>query len=66
MPCGAGTGKPRTTVRILRIRRKTLVADLVRAAAGPADEGAHPVTVSWWDGEVRRARLGPEGTVRVE
>ncbi|CDR04951.1 predicted protein [Streptomyces iranensis] len=24
------------------------------------------MTVGWWDGEVRRARLGPEGAVRVE
>ncbi|MGW5695863.1 hypothetical protein ACWEWX_34535 [Streptomyces asiaticus] len=31
---------------------------LVRAAAGPADDGTHLVTVTWWDGEVRRARVG--------
>ncbi|MBI0385666.1 hypothetical protein JBE27_57705, partial [Streptomyces albiflaviniger] len=34
------------------------LAGLVRAAAGPADDGTHLVTVTWWDGEVRRARVG--------
>ncbi|GAA2308434.1 DUF2264 domain-containing protein [Streptomyces violaceusniger] len=35
------------------------LAGLVRAAAGPADDGTHLVSVTWWDGEVRRARMGP-------